>query len=713
MKAKRSGIGIVLSALLTTVIFSACSLGNITQTGTENTGLSNGEKKLNELRTLPFIGGSVIYNPDNAALNHLSQGQLLPIRLGEVIKTYDPTNDDYQFSNDEAKARYGFIVIREISLEKVSFSYKLYDTNGMTIASGVSEVASNQQTDINGDGAADIAYTKPAQVRTGFENALYLTFISSQDTLKTAMFSLLAEDLPGSAYPSGIMGVNPDGKMVVRNDAMTVQQGAAGAGSRVLGTRGLNALVVEAGDFVMDREVGKYGKVSSVSKVLGRSISAQVDYSEQVSIADALPHVHFNYTVSNEVPMPGYEPAGGVTETLDPYATQANSPSRASSFDNFANEAKAIGSLIGKYRSFDLINKTAWKIKTDNTEVSFATLKVTVGVDASCDVSWNYVAATIKTGLFYHSDLTLSASGKWTKNLFDQQLVSYRADFAIGPVLLGLEVPLSVGADIDMVASGNIKYQYESKGFVGYNVSFGAKLTRKHWYSLPSIKTWCDNGFINQHTYRFIGEPEITGSASVALRPYVSAGLKVKLWEIFYGKGIVKLFFGGKIQADLNNDILTLKAICEMGIKLDGEAGLDAYVFDKKWKFDNLLVKTWELGSSVLFQRNLVYWPATAVNTGTPAPYPNNFNQTYSFSQPGAKKIKLHFDIFRTEKNFDYVYFYDKSGNQIGQANGSCEYSPVVYGDTIRMKLVSDNSVNTIDNKPGQVHVDKVLYQEF
>ncbi|MCX7655093.1 MAG: hypothetical protein N2Z76_01010 [Treponemataceae bacterium] len=73
--------------------------------------------------------------------------------------------------------------------------------------------------DINGDSKPDLKYMPPIQKRPGMENAVYLTFLSSQEEGYTTMFAVLPEQYSRGVYPSGVIGVNPSGKFIIIRNA--------------------------------------------------------------------------------------------------------------------------------------------------------------------------------------------------------------------------------------------------------------------------------------------------------------------------------------------------------------------------------------------------------------------------------------------------------------------------------------------------------------
>lgn len=90
----------------------------------------------------------------------------------------------------------------------------------------------------------------------------------------------------------------------------------------------------------------------------------------------------------------------------------------------------------------------------------------------------------------------------------------------------------------------------------------------------------------------------------------------------------------------------------------------------------------------------------------TPHNYPNYYDSYHEYSKPGAQKVAVHFSQFETEANYDFVYIYDKNGNQIAKYHGAkSPFWAVVDGDYIKVRLVSDYSVT----KYGY-HIDQVAY---
>lgn len=196
-----------------------------------------------------FMGGSILYNPDNPASGQLSKGVTVAIRLGYVNKEVN-SNDECIYTDMEDSARYGYITISQIDKTEVSFTYTYYDQNGNYALQSDFTIKTGEKVDINSDGNVDLLYDYPVQKREGFKNALWLTFLSNQDNCNTSMFAVLPSQYSRGIYPSGIMGINPYGKFVVNKYEVNSINRAAVQG-------------VKNGDYVLDTLLGEYQRITS------------------------------------------------------------------------------------------------------------------------------------------------------------------------------------------------------------------------------------------------------------------------------------------------------------------------------------------------------------------------------------------------------------------------------------------------------------------
>lgn len=270
------GVGILL--LITAII--ACSSPLDTQDSTDEkpTDIS-GLLTYKEVSSQGFMGGSVLYNPDNPASGQVTPGATIATRLGFVTSAY-VGNDQHTYTDLPEKAQYGTILISAADSHSVSFTYKAYSPQGNIITNTNHTVTLNNPIDINGDGSPDIIYQTPKRKRNGFENAVYLTFISSQEKLTTSMFAVLANQYKRGAYPNGIIGINPDGRFIVNKyDANTTSRAV------ISGLR--------KGDIVVDSIAGKYQRI--MSTLLGPGARAVSDM-ELEDIESSTRTISFRFT---------------------------------------------------------------------------------------------------------------------------------------------------------------------------------------------------------------------------------------------------------------------------------------------------------------------------------------------------------------------------------------------------------------------------------
>lgn len=88
-------------------------------------------------------------------------------------------------------------------------------------------------------------------------------------------------------------------------------------------------------------------------------------------------------------------------------------------------------------------------------------------------------------------------------------------------------------------------------------------------------------------------------------------------------------------------------------------------------------------------------WKSTPISIASAHPYSAKTKQEWTVKQEGASKISVHFSKFVTERGYDKVEFFGADGVSAGVYSGdhSDEFSPAVKGDTMLIRLTSDDSV--------------------
>jgi thermitase len=77
-------------------------------------------------------------------------------------------------------------------------------------------------------------------------------------------------------------------------------------------------------------------------------------------------------------------------------------------------------------------------------------------------------------------------------------------------------------------------------------------------------------------------------------------------------------------------------------------------------------------------------------------PYGDKYAAQWTVTVPGAEKFSLHFSKFETEANYDKVQFFSPSGELLATMSGTRngEFGPIIGGDSVVIKMTSDDSVN-------------------
>ena len=213
---------------------------------TQNVSLSDISAELSyaNISRQAYMGGSVLYNAGNAASGHLANGVTVAVRLGQTVRT-DIDSEQAVFDDIEEKACYGYLKIDSINENAVSFTYIAFNGANNNLSEKSFSLTLDEKADLNGDGLPDVIYQKPAKLRQGFEKATWLTFLSSQEKLNTAMYAVLPNQYARNVYPSGLIGINNNGRFIYNK-----YETAGGNRAAIQG--------MTFGDFVLDSESGAY-----------------------------------------------------------------------------------------------------------------------------------------------------------------------------------------------------------------------------------------------------------------------------------------------------------------------------------------------------------------------------------------------------------------------------------------------------------------------
>lgn len=239
MKKIFSAIGILSFAF---GLFMGCADID-TEKDVKLSDISN-ELSYSNLSRQAYMGGSVIYNPTNVCSGHLAKGVVVGVRLGYTKQTLIDSEQAI-FEDIEDKAEYGYLKINSINEESVSFTYHSLEKNGRDSSQKSFVLKLGETTDLNGDGLQDVSYQRPAKKRAGFKDASWLTFLSSKENLNTSMYAVLPEQYNRSVYPSGLIGINNNGRFIYNK-----YNSGSGERAAIQG--------IAYGDYVLDSETGEY-----------------------------------------------------------------------------------------------------------------------------------------------------------------------------------------------------------------------------------------------------------------------------------------------------------------------------------------------------------------------------------------------------------------------------------------------------------------------
>jgi len=103
------------------------------------------------------------------------------------------------------------------------------------------------------------------------------------------------------------------------------------------------------------------------------------------------------------------------------------------------------------------------------------------------------------------------------------------------------------------------------------------------------------------------------------------------------------------------------------------------------------------------------WWRDETREMESPHPYPPNSNVEIKITEAGARYIRVVFDRIETEKTYDKVQIAALDGTVVEEISGIHDnyVSEYIKGDTLVLKLVSDNTVNKYGFKATKIQVIK------
>ena len=269
----------ILCAILCIFLFIGCeNNANVNNNATEpDITTTKNETEFDNISSMAFIGGSVVYNPDSKQFSQLKAGAEIAFYLNEIDKaapeildggeaTFDPaaiegidtSAPDSVYSFDDEKVAYGYLRVESVSGDSIKLSSSIYSNNGKTKTTEFFTLNASEARDLNKDGKSDIAYKPLTPVREGFENAMCLEFITDLDARHAAMYATMEEGMLENTAKAitdyeglTFYGINSNGDFIyiLSEDDLDPETKSITKSSSVLG--------ISHGDYVINAEDGE------------------------------------------------------------------------------------------------------------------------------------------------------------------------------------------------------------------------------------------------------------------------------------------------------------------------------------------------------------------------------------------------------------------------------------------------------------------------
>ncbi|MBN2546364.1 MAG: hypothetical protein JXB50_11245 [Spirochaetes bacterium] len=506
-----------------------------------------------QLKASPYLGGGLIYSEQNKSVSHLSKGLQIPVRLGEMESIYDDELGDYILQDISENAKYGLIIIDEIGNENIDIYYKIYNFFGKVIMKKNYSLGINEVLDIDRDGDDDLSYIALNQDRAGFENSMQLKFICSEEKLSTTMFCLLPDSFDSKKYPSGIMGVNPNGKFLIKNDDVPSKSVTRSGDSDIFLISKNEPRIITDGDFVFNSSTGKAAEVSSVVDY-GNSLRAVADYSADDYTVMAVPFLYFKFE-------------GTLDEVEKMYKTPVIKAN-----DEFTEGLQKIYDMLNQYHKYKILDWEEQNYDFDVCKLTIKDFKAYIGIKFELSISLKKVGAKASVALMAEGGLRVEGNiGNQVYNLLNMNLFNLDTGFWIGPVYISIGVPVDMRVDLELYTDSNFALDVDVYAMYGAGASTGVKL-KWCWIVPCGIKPYFNTNIINEFNMR-VNEISIPTEASVRLKPTLIAEARVGLYGIVYVKAHAEGYVAPRLTGRLAESKLQLIAALDAGASLGVGAG--------------------------------------------------------------------------------------------------------------------------------------------
>ncbi|MBN1699870.1 MAG: hypothetical protein JW881_20335 [Spirochaetales bacterium] len=450
-----------------------------------------------------YMGGSVIVAPEEPAINQLYEGMNIPIRIAEAGE------------GPEENEKVCWYRARFVEVESSYVAFYVVKTDEEGNAAGEAcrvELGLGENADLDGNGEPDICLVKAD--REGMAGACYLTFASSPGGRRTAMFSLLPEDLPGKRYPSGIAGLNPSGRLLVVRDS----------------AYGVPALTLRAGDplagIVMENDI--LISSSPVSASLGRVTGVKQSGDSTVILLQTIPAEKFNEAYELL-----YMKAEGTVS--DFYDEASGSRGRFDLFKGSFNFDRVVAYSI--HAGFDI------------------DLDLDLYLDATVSAGWDNVRveltsyAIIDSTIEGYLELPSAMEKEEEEAVF---LCKPTAVIMVGPVAVTVSVPCYLGYKASASAKCRLSQSVDYNGEIGFK---GLKVKGYVDWCIPKLSVNTPT-VVSNHSIT-VNPPAFTAAAKGNFYPYLYVVPDIAPGGVVHIKEPTKI--GLDVNASLNTYCTTTK----------------------------------------------------------------------------------------------------------------------------------------------------------
>lgn len=416
---KRKYLFSLVAALASIVMIASCSNSFSTLSGDSESGIKSIPRALDEayLEAQGYMGGAVLYNPQNTSKGHLAKDAAVAFRLGKLEEKI--VDGKVCFVDKESDEVLGYIRVKDISKKEISFTYVLFNAGVPGTKECVLSVGDS--ADLNGDGIDDVAYVLPEVERPAFKGAVYLKFLSSREAKNTAMFAVLKEQYAGETYPSGLIGINESGKFLYTK----YTDDTASSRAAIVGAA--------ADDYVLDVENGCYVKLNS-SPASNRALSDDdLGNSQKVAVEEAVKLAHFKSRYDKEQ----------VRRALAKRVVKI-----AKSNKEFTDEKARIIEEFQAYTNLIKLKPVDDYVAKIN-EYSNVKVDAQMGLFGKFILTWDHVECDLMSGAYLDGrfDLTLKKSFEETLAKYEKEF-EYKTQFSIGPVPIKIECPVKLSVPL-------------------------------------------------------------------------------------------------------------------------------------------------------------------------------------------------------------------------------------------------------------------------